>query len=189
VHDAGMVGPVERDDVTRLRLVGGVELLDRAEQDRLEAQLGAHVVEVVAQGGVVRVVRERDHEHHREVPAQDRHLRILDVRSVGEQHAADGGDDSGPVATDRGQREVAHRRGPYSRPCVDSAPMPLTPEQRRRRDQVETLIRLMAPGLNLVLAAGDRLSRIVAPQDDEYYPVRPGAVEPELPPTSGPADR
>ena len=67
--------------------------------------------------------------------------------------------------------------------------MPLTPEQRRRRDQVETLIRLMAPGLNLVLAAGDRLSRIVAPQDDEYYPVRPGAVDPELPPKSGPADR
>jgi hypothetical protein len=67
--------------------------------------------------------------------------------------------------------------------------MPLTPEQRRRRDQVETLIRLMAPGLNLVLAAGDRLSRIVAPNDDEYYPVRPGAVDPELPPTPGPADR
>ena len=67
--------------------------------------------------------------------------------------------------------------------------MPLTPEQRRRRDQVETLIRLMAPGLNLVLAAGERLSRVVAPQDDEYYPVRPGTVDPELPPTSGPADR
>ena len=67
--------------------------------------------------------------------------------------------------------------------------MPLTPEQRRRRDQVETLIRLMAPGLNLVLSAGDRLSRLVAPQDDEYYPVRPGAIDPELPPQSGPADR
>jgi hypothetical protein len=67
--------------------------------------------------------------------------------------------------------------------------LPLTPEQRRRRDQVETLIRLIAPGLNLVLAAGDRLSRIVAPDDDEYYPVRPGAIDPELPPTSGPADR
>lgn len=63
--------------------------------------------------------------------------------------------------------------------------MPLTPEQRRRRDQVEMLIRLMAPGLNLVLQAGDRLSRIVAPNDDEYYPVRAGTVEPELPPKSG----
>ena len=57
--------------------------------------------------------------------------------------------------------------------------MPLTPEQRRRRDRVETLIRLMAPGLNLVLAAGERLSRAVAPDDDEYYPVRTRLVDPE----------
>ena len=57
--------------------------------------------------------------------------------------------------------------------------MPLTPEQRRRRDQVESLIRLMAPGLNLVLAAGERLSRLVAPEDDEYYPVRTRLVEPD----------
>ena len=67
--------------------------------------------------------------------------------------------------------------------------MPLTPEQRRRRDQVEMLIRLMAPGLNLVLQAGDRLSRIVAPNDEEYYPVRSGTVDPELPPKSGAAGR
>jgi hypothetical protein len=67
--------------------------------------------------------------------------------------------------------------------------MPLTPEQRRRRDQVEMLIRLMAPGLNLVLQAGDRLSRIVAPNDEEYYPVRAGTVDSELPPKSGAADR
>jgi hypothetical protein len=58
--------------------------------------------------------------------------------------------------------------------------MPMTPEQRRRRDQVETLIRFIAPGLNLVLAAGDRLSRIVSPEDDEYYPVRAGTIDPEL---------
>ena len=57
--------------------------------------------------------------------------------------------------------------------------MPLTPEQRRRRDQVETLIRLMAPGLNLMLAAGERLSRIVSPEDDEYYPVRSGTIAPD----------
>ena len=49
---------------------------------------------------------------------------------------------------------------------------PLTPEQRRTRDRVETVIRLMAPGLNLVLAAGERLSRIVEPDDYEYYPIR-----------------
>jgi len=55
----------------------------------------------------------------------------------------------------------------------------LTPEQRRRRDQVETVIRLMAPALNLILAAGDRLSRIISPDDDEYYPVRSGLVDPD----------
>ena len=56
---------------------------------------------------------------------------------------------------------------------------PLTPEQRRTRDRVETLIGLMAPALNLVLAAGDRLSRIVEPEDSEYYPVRSGLLETE----------
>ena len=56
--------------------------------------------------------------------------------------------------------------------------MPLTPEQLRKRDRVESLIRLMTPGLNLVLAAGDRLSRLVEPVDHEYYPPRQGQVEP-----------
>jgi hypothetical protein len=58
--------------------------------------------------------------------------------------------------------------------------MPLTPEQLRTRDRVESLIRLMTPGLNLVLAAGDRLSRLVEPVDHEYYPPRQGQVEPPL---------
>ena len=61
----------------------------------------------------------------------------------------------------------------------------LTPEQRRTRDRVETVIRLMAPGLNLVLAAGERLSRIVEPDDPEYYPARtrpPEDDEPKPPP-------
>ena len=48
----------------------------------------------------------------------------------------------------------------------------LTPDQMRRRDRVESLIRLVAPGLNLMLAAGERLSRIVEPDDPEYYPAR-----------------
>jgi hypothetical protein len=57
---------------------------------------------------------------------------------------------------------------------------PLTPDQRRTRDRFESLIRLAAPGLNLVLAAGERLSRIVEPDDPEYYPARPAqADEPE----------
>jgi hypothetical protein len=48
----------------------------------------------------------------------------------------------------------------------------LTADQIRTRERVETLIRLVAPGLNLVLAAGERLSRIVEPEDPEYYPAR-----------------
>jgi hypothetical protein len=54
---------------------------------------------------------------------------------------------------------------------------PLTPEQRRTRSRVETVISLAAPALNLVLAIGDRVSRIVEPEDSEYYPVRSGQLE------------
>ena len=54
---------------------------------------------------------------------------------------------------------------------------PLTAEQRRTRERVETLISLAAPALNLVLAFGDRLSRIVEPEDSEYYPVRSSITE------------
>jgi hypothetical protein len=54
----------------------------------------------------------------------------------------------------------------------------LAPDQRRRREQIETLIRLMAPGLNLVLAVGERISRIVEPDDPDYYPVRTTSPEP-----------
>jgi hypothetical protein len=65
----------------------------------------------------------------------------------------------------------------------------LTPEQRRTRDRVETVIRLMAPGLNLVLAAGERLSRIVEPEDSEYYPVRTTLPEGEEEPKKERAER
>ena len=66
---------------------------------------------------------------------------------------------------------------------------PLTPEQRRTRDRVETLIRLMAPGLNLVLAAGERLSRIVEPDDTEYYPIRTSLPEGDEQPKKERAER
>jgi hypothetical protein len=49
---------------------------------------------------------------------------------------------------------------------------PLTPEQARRRGRVESVIRLAAPALDLLLAAGDRLSRVVEREDVEYYPPR-----------------
>ena len=61
----------------------------------------------------------------------------------------------------------------------------LTPEQRRTRDRVETVIRLAAPALNLVLLAGERLSKLVEPEDPEYYPARterPDDDQPTPPP-------
>jgi hypothetical protein len=64
----------------------------------------------------------------------------------------------------------------------------LTPGQRRTRERVETVISLAAPALNLVLAFGDRLSRIVEPEDSEYYPVRSGLTEGESVDRPGPSD-
>jgi hypothetical protein len=49
---------------------------------------------------------------------------------------------------------------------------PLTPDQLRTRERVETVIRLASPALNLVLAIGERLSKFVEPEDHEYYPPR-----------------
>ena len=50
----------------------------------------------------------------------------------------------------------------------------LTPQQQRMREQFEGLIGAAAPILDLVLGVGDRISRIVEPEDHEYYPVRSG---------------
>ena len=50
----------------------------------------------------------------------------------------------------------------------------LTPGQLRTRRRVESVIRLMAPALDVVLAVGDRVSRIVERDDPEYYPPRVG---------------
>jgi hypothetical protein len=54
----------------------------------------------------------------------------------------------------------------------------MNPDQLRRRERVESVIRLMAPALNVVLAVGERMSRIVAPEDTEHYPPRPASPEP-----------
>ena len=67
-----------------------------------------------------------------------------------------------------------HVSGRGSEQSVESGPVaPLTPAQERNRERVETVIGVMAPALTLVLAIGDRISRIVAPEDHEWYPVRP----------------
>lgn len=66
---------------------------------------------------------------------------------------------------------------------------PLTADQLRRRQQIEGVIRLASPALNLVLAVGERISKIVEPEDHEYYPPRsggePGRGTPEPPPPPG----
>ena len=50
--------------------------------------------------------------------------------------------------------------------------------QRAWRRRFEALIGLAAPALDLVLAVGDRASRLLASEDYDYYPVRsPGEVE------------
>ena len=46
-----------------------------------------------------------------------------------------------------------------------------TPEQRRRRERFERLIGLAAPVFDLMLTVGDRVSRVVGP-DDDYIPIR-----------------
>ena len=48
----------------------------------------------------------------------------------------------------------------------------LTPGQLRTRRRIEGVIRLMSPALDVVLAVGDRVSRIVEPGDSDYYPPR-----------------
>ena len=48
----------------------------------------------------------------------------------------------------------------------------MTPDQVRTRRRVESVIRLMAPALDVVLAVGDRVSRIVEREDVDYYPPR-----------------
>jgi hypothetical protein len=46
-----------------------------------------------------------------------------------------------------------------------------TPQQQLRRRRFERLIGLAAPVFDLVLATGDRVSRIVG-RDDDYIPIR-----------------
>jgi hypothetical protein len=49
---------------------------------------------------------------------------------------------------------------------------PPSPEQLRTRRRVESVIRLMAPALDVMLAVGDRVARLVGRDDIDYYPPR-----------------
>jgi hypothetical protein len=46
-----------------------------------------------------------------------------------------------------------------------------TPNVQRQR-QVETAIRVLEPPLNLLLAVGERIARVLTPSDPDYVPVR-----------------
>jgi len=54
----------------------------------------------------------------------------------------------------------------------------LSADQLRTRRRIEGVIRLMAPALDILLAVGERVSRIVEPDDMEYYPPRATRDEP-----------
>ncbi len=57
---------------------------------------------------------------------------------------------------------------------------PLSPDQLRTRRRGESLIRLMTPALDALLALGDRVSRIVEREDVDYYPPRVRRDNPRL---------
>jgi hypothetical protein len=48
----------------------------------------------------------------------------------------------------------------------------MTPDQLRTRQRIEGVIRLVSPALDMVLAVGERISRVVEREDVEYYPPR-----------------
>jgi hypothetical protein len=57
----------------------------------------------------------------------------------------------------------------------------MTAEQLRTRRRVEGVIRVMAPALDVLLAVGERVSKVVEPEDSDYYPPRV-TRHPEPPP-------
>jgi len=60
----------------------------------------------------------------------------------------------------------------------------LSPTQRAWRSRIETALRLTAPALDLLLAAGDRLSRVVERDDLDWVPPRPALPSSDAPRTT-----
>ncbi len=63
--------------------------------------------------------------------------------------------------------------------------VPPTPTQLVWRGRIESVLRIAAPGLDLMLAVGDRLSRAVEREQLDWEPARPIHV-PERQRTVGP---
>ena len=64
---------------------------------------------------------------------------------------------------------------------------PPSPTQLAWRGRIEAVIRLAEPALNLLLSAGERVSRTVEPEDLEWAPPR-AASAPAPPPLVGPGE-
>jgi hypothetical protein len=58
---------------------------------------------------------------------------------------------------------------------------PPTPTQLAWRRRIEAVLRVAGPGLDLLLAAGDRFSRVVARGDDELESLPAGPPAPVPP--------
>jgi hypothetical protein len=71
----------------------------------------------------------------------------------------------------RESRHSRERPSAASRSVHSAAMSPSTPNARMQR-QVETLIRVLAPPLDLLLAVGERVARVLAPEDPDYIPAR-----------------
>lgn len=62
----------------------------------------------------------------------------------------------------------------------------LSPAQRAWRSRIETMLRISAPALDLLLAAGDRLSRVVERDDLDWVPPRRAISSTSAPPERRP---
>jgi hypothetical protein len=75
-----------------------------------------------------------------------------------------------------------------SRSPATTTRRPLTAVQRRNVERTERVIGIAAPFLDLLLAVGERISRIAEPEDHEYYPVRAAETPREQPPRTAAGD-
>jgi hypothetical protein len=64
-----------------------------------------------------------------------------------------------------------------------------SPTQLAWRGRIEAVLRVVGPGLDLLLAAGDRLSRIADRADDDQPAPAVPLTTPSAPPAVGPGPR
>ena len=98
VHDSGVIGAVERDHVRGI-VYSRLRRIDLGERDGLQLELRARALEVVAQHLQVGRTGGLEHQHHGEVTAENRHLRVGEVDAVAKQRAGHLGHNPGPVTS------------------------------------------------------------------------------------------